>query len=205
MQKSITILASALLLGYLVTELSARFFADSYFALLVISIAALAINGVFVTQVTGAQRRPSKNEPAESRQGQRDRNNQPRNNPPRNNPSRTDTPRRNESRGDNQNRRDRPPAEKSRDEKPRAAQERKESTPPAPTGPTEDGEVKWFNRSKGYGFIIRPNAEEIFVHQRSILSDDNRARPALRDGQKVRYVVVDGERGAQAEHVQPRE
>ena len=54
MQKLITIFASALLLGYLVTEMSARFYADNYFALLVMSIAALIINGFFVLRVAGS-------------------------------------------------------------------------------------------------------------------------------------------------------
>ncbi|MEM7098127.1 MAG: cold-shock protein [Pseudomonadota bacterium] len=64
----------------------------------------------------------------------------------------------------------------------------------------EEGEVKWFNRSKGYGFIIRGNGEEIFVHQRSIQSD-GRDRAALRDGQRVSFVVSAQEKGDQAENV----
>ena len=176
MQKLITIFASALLLGYLVTEMSARFYADNYFALLVMSIAALIINGFFVLRVAGSvAAEPSPNR-SQQRSNQQNKNRQQ---PNRNN---------NKSK-------DRGEPRKERPSKPRQTQ--------APKGDAEEGEVKWFNRSKGYGFIIRPNEEEIFVHQRSIVSDDRRARPILRDGQSVSYIVTKNERGEQAEHVKP--
>jgi CspA family cold shock protein len=78
---------------------------------------------------------------------------------------------------------------------------------PAPKGdggPREDGEVKWFNRNKGFGFIIRESGEEIFVHQRSIrlIGDgENRRRPTLRDGQAVNFQVAERDKGIQAEDV----
>jgi CspA family cold shock protein len=65
----------------------------------------------------------------------------------------------------------------------------------------EEGEVKWFNVSKGFGFIRRDNDEEIFVHFRSIRSK-NPGRRGLRDGQRVTYVVVDSDKGPQAEDVE---
>ena len=61
------------------------------------------------------------------------------------------------------------------------------------------GTVKWFNDSKGFGFITRDNGEEIFVHFRSILGEGRRS---LRDGQRVSYVVSDSDKGPQAEEVE---
>jgi len=73
-------------------------------------------------------------------------------------------------------------------------------------GDRESGSVKWFNRTKGFGFIVRESGEEIFVHQRSIRSTgqgDNRRRPALKDGQPVTFVVAERDKGLQAEDVVP--
>ncbi len=68
--------------------------------------------------------------------------------------------------------------------------------------PLEQGTVKWFNGNKGFGFICRENGEEVFVHFRSIESDDESgSRRHLRDGQAVEYRVVDSDRGPQAENV----
>jgi CspA family cold shock protein len=65
-------------------------------------------------------------------------------------------------------------------------------------GPRETGTVKWFNVSKGFGFIIKEDGEEIFVHFRSIRGEGRRS---LRDGQKVSFVVAESEKGPQAEDV----
>ena len=77
----------------------------------------------------------------------------------------------------------------------------------APTdGTRETGTVKWFNRTKGFGFIVRESGEEIFVHQRSIRSSDTgdgKRRPALKDGQTVTFTVANREKGLQAEDVAP--
>ncbi|WP_241505844.1 cold shock domain-containing protein [Parahaliea mediterranea] len=64
--------------------------------------------------------------------------------------------------------------------------------------PRETGSVKWFNVSKGFGFIIREDGEEIFVHFRSIRGDGRRS---LRDGQRVDFVVGSSAKGPQAEDV----
>lgn len=66
----------------------------------------------------------------------------------------------------------------------------------------ESGTVKWFDRNKGFGFIVRGNGDEIFVHHRSIRRVGNE-RAGLDDGQDVSFVAVERQRGWQAEDVAP--
>ena len=66
--------------------------------------------------------------------------------------------------------------------------------------PREQGTVKWFNVSKGFGFIVKDDGEEIFVHFRSIRGE---GRQRLRDGQRVSFVVASSSKGPQAEDVEP--
>lgn len=63
----------------------------------------------------------------------------------------------------------------------------------------EQGLVKWFNVSKGFGFITKDDGEEIFVHFRSIRGEGRRG---LRDGQRVSFVVAQSDKGPQAEDVE---
>jgi CspA family cold shock protein len=62
----------------------------------------------------------------------------------------------------------------------------------------ENGQVKWFNVSKGFGFITKDDGEEIFVHFRSIRGEGRRS---LRDGQRVSFIVAQSDKGPQAEDV----
>ena len=62
----------------------------------------------------------------------------------------------------------------------------------------EQGTVKWFNGSKGYGFIERDSGEDVFVHYTSIQQDGYRT---LTEGQRVEFVVTQGEKGPQAQEV----
>lgn len=62
----------------------------------------------------------------------------------------------------------------------------------------ETGRVKWFNRTKGFGFIVRDDGGEIFVHHRNI---DGSGRRSLKDGELVRFKVAQHDKGLQAEHV----
>ena len=62
----------------------------------------------------------------------------------------------------------------------------------------ERGKVKWFNNSKGYGFIERAQGDDIFVHYSAIQSEGYRS---LKDGQAVEYTVSQGAKGLQAEEV----
>lgn len=64
----------------------------------------------------------------------------------------------------------------------------------------EQGVVKWFNDTKGFGFIQRNSGDDVFVHFRAIQGDGHRS---LRDGQRVEFTVVQGQKGFQAEEVQP--
>lgn len=65
-------------------------------------------------------------------------------------------------------------------------------------GERETGSVKWFNRNKGFGFIVRDTGGEIFVHQNSL--DESDRRP-LRDGERVTFVVTHHKKGPQADRV----
>lgn len=61
------------------------------------------------------------------------------------------------------------------------------------------GTVKWFNNSRGYGFIsCESKAEDIFVHYRSIQGDGYRS---LDEGQAVEFSLAEGDKGLQAEEV----
>ncbi|MFA7620830.1 MAG: cold-shock protein [Aminobacteriaceae bacterium] len=61
------------------------------------------------------------------------------------------------------------------------------------------GTVKWFNDSKGYGFITTDEGKDVFVHFSAIAGDGFKS---LAEGQKVSFDVVDGEKGPQAANVQ---
>lgn len=61
------------------------------------------------------------------------------------------------------------------------------------------GTVKWFNSSKGYGFITNDETgEEVFVHFSGIITDGYKS---LEDGQKVTFDTTQGNRGIQAVNV----
>jgi CspA family cold shock protein len=64
----------------------------------------------------------------------------------------------------------------------------------------QTGTVKWFNESKGYGFIQRENGADLFVHFRSIVGTGFRT---LSEGQQVEFTVGQGQKGPQAENVVP--
>jgi cold shock protein len=64
----------------------------------------------------------------------------------------------------------------------------------------EQGTVKWFNDAKGFGFISRENGEDVFVHFRAIQTQGFKS---LKEGQKVSFTVVQGQKGLQADAVQP--
>jgi len=63
----------------------------------------------------------------------------------------------------------------------------------------KQGTVKWFNTEKGYGFILSPEGEDVFVHYRAILVEGFKN---LREGQNVSYLQVKSEKGWQAAEVE---
>jgi len=167
--------ASAIFFAAVIVELSSRLWPGSYVALLVIATLGLFFNGLLNRKLAaGAQTAAPTRKKSE----------------------------RTRDRGDERGR-SRAKAEPRR--QPRSgARPEPEAKPTGNGGPREDGEVKWFNRNKGFGFIIRESGEEIFGHQRSIRlvgEGENRRRPTLRDGQRVNFQVAERDKGIQAEDV----
>ena len=62
----------------------------------------------------------------------------------------------------------------------------------------ETGTIKWFDPSKGYGFLIRDKGGDLFVHLRSVQSQDRRK---LKENTRVRFSVENTEKGPQAENI----
>jgi CspA family cold shock protein len=62
----------------------------------------------------------------------------------------------------------------------------------------ETGTVKWFNASKGFGFISREEGEDVFVHHKSIRGQGFRS---LDEGDKVEFEITEGPKGLQASNV----
>ncbi len=77
-------------------------------------------------------------------------------------------------------------------------QTRSHSTPSQDMGDRETGTVKWFNTSKGFGFISRDSGDDIFVHFRAIRGEGHRV---LVEGQRVEFAVMQRDKGLQAEDV----
>lgn len=62
----------------------------------------------------------------------------------------------------------------------------------------EKGTVKWFNRIKGFGFIERPDGDDVFVHYKAI---EGEGFKELNEGDEVEFEVVEGPKGLQAANV----
>lgn len=62
-----------------------------------------------------------------------------------------------------------------------------------------NGTVKWFNESKGFGFIEQENGPDVFAHFSAIQGDGFKT---LAEGQRVSFKVTQGQKGPQAENIQ---
>ena len=62
----------------------------------------------------------------------------------------------------------------------------------------EKGTVKWFNNEKGFGFIEREKGGDVFVHFKAITAEGYKS---LSEGQRVEFIVTQGQKGLQAEEV----
>lgn len=60
------------------------------------------------------------------------------------------------------------------------------------------GTVKWFNDSKGFGFIKQDQGDDVFVHFRAISGNGHRS---LKEGQRVEFTITQGQKGLQADNV----
>jgi CspA family cold shock protein len=63
---------------------------------------------------------------------------------------------------------------------------------------TVTGTVQWFNETKGFGFIKQENGPDVFAHFSAIEGDGFRT---LAEGQQVEFVITQGQKGPQAEHI----
>lgn len=63
------------------------------------------------------------------------------------------------------------------------------------------GTVKWFDESKGFGFIQQESGSDVFAHYSAIQTDGDGFR-TLQEGQQVEFSVTQGQKGPQAENIQ---
>ncbi|ESK40596.1 cold-shock protein [Acinetobacter nectaris] len=64
----------------------------------------------------------------------------------------------------------------------------------------QTGVVKWFNDTKGFGFIQTQGGQDVFAHFKNIQSDGFKS---LTEGQQVEFIVTQGQKGLQAENIRP--
>jgi CspA family cold shock protein len=78
-----------------------------------------------------------------------------------------------------------------------------ECTSKAKYGGHLHGRVKWFDLTKGYGFIVEDNGKEIFFHRSDVAQREDGSLPPLEDGQEVLYEAAESPKGPHAVGVKP--
>ena len=84
--------------------------------------------------------------------------------------------------------------------RPRPVAEKPEQPAPAALGPgPHEGQVKWYDRERGYGFIVHPSGNELFFHRTGLVAGEV---PDFPDGTRVTYCIEQTEKGPQAVDVE---
>jgi len=192
--------ASALLLGAMVTELCTRLWPGNALALLLATTVALFVAGLLNARLATARAAAPGPRTPQQRQRNTDRA------APNRAPQGRSAPAREPVREPVRKPIDKPSSLPQRED----VRVRPDGAAPGDArvqnDAREQGTVKWFSRTKGFGFIIREDGSEVFVHQRSIRligTGDARRRPLLNDGQTVTYLIAVRDKGPQAEDVMP--
>ncbi len=170
MKTILSVLASALLLTYLSVQLFTLFGQSSPVVLYITIFLSLVINGLFIHF-------QSKSEPLASRNKHKQRTQQ------RGNSTK--------SRSNNRS---------TRSRLQRKHQERSNQISTEDDTNRLEGEIKWYNRRKNYGFIVEDSGEEIFFHQQEI-EDTPGQRTQIDKGQRVDFVKMETEKGPQAQRI----
>jgi CspA family cold shock protein len=90
--------------------------------------------------------------------------------------------------------------EPQRESRPRPVAEKPQQPAPAALGAgPHEGQVKWYDREKGYGFIVHPGGEELFFHRTGLAPGEV---PDFPDGTRVTYCIEQTEKGPQAVDVE---
>ena len=194
MKKLILALITALFLAATFNDVYHRFFADgNYFTLFTFLTIGILLGTLVVSRVLPfAEQAPGKGRSNRSRGNRSNSRNKPR--------KRSNEQTREAS---NNNRRGRGNSTKEAKKQSENSPQDTGTTEPQNSGPRENGTVKWFNRNKGFGFLVRENGDEIFVHFRAIRPHGDNERRVLKDGQAVSFCVVERDKGPQADDVTP--
>ena len=172
MKITLYVLASAILLTFLSVQVFSLFAINNPIVLYVTVFLSLLINSLFI-YIQSKTARPS----------------------PRNQRNRSQPKRQNQNSGRTKN--------TSRGQRSAAdgKYDKKSDQPPTQiNGDKLEGEIKWYNRRKNYGFIVENSGEELFFHQQEIEETQGR-NSHIDKGQKVTFIKTETEKGPQAQRI----